>query len=239
MALIINDKARWKDTKKEKTATAKKALEIFKKKMQEHTHDTWLNISDLRQKALSLLSREMHLNPRRGWVHANEAVIPAVANELCRLLQENETLKSQVKIEGTDIVKKVREQIRHAIKMLAMNRISLGFYYVDGENWENTRAFRYIKLFRLLTPELSTPKTVPDISRFLGNILNPDLEKTVRKEYPTPSNTIKKIMTDFIMLKLVKSSDEGGSETWEMTEFGKETFAVIRLKQMARAQTKK
>ena len=233
-ALIIGEKARWKDTKKEKNAAAKKSIEVFKKRLQGHIHDTWINLTDLRQKAISLLGREMNLTPRRGWVPSNEAVIPAVANELCRLLQENEILRSQVTIEGTDIVKKVREQIKSTIKVLATNRISLSFYYTEGENWENTRVFRHIKLFRLLTPELSTPKTVIDISRFLGNILNPDLEKTVRRDYPTPTNTIKKIMTDFILLKLVKRSDTGGGEAWDMTEFGKETFATIRLKQMAR-----
>ena len=233
-ALIIGDKARWKDSKKEKNAAAKKALEAFKKRLQAHTFDTWTTLADLRQKALSLLSREMNLGPRRGWVPANEAVYPYVANELCRLLQENETLKSQIKMEGTDIVQKVREQIKRAIKVLATNRISLSFYYVDGENWENTRSLRYIKLFRLLTPELSAPKTVAEISHFLGNILNPDLEKTVRKDYPAPSNTVKKIMTDFALLKLVRHSETGDGEAWEMTEYGKETFSVLRLRQMSR-----
>ena len=98
---------------------------------------------------------------------------------------------------------------------------------------------RYLKLFRLLTPELSAPKTAAEISHFLGTILNPNLEKTVRKEYPTPSNTIKKIMADFTILKLVKCSEAGDTETWEMTEYGRETFATLRLRQMARNQAKK
>ena len=239
LALIIGEKARWKESKKEKDAAAKKALEAFKKKLEAHTHDTWINLSDLKQKALSLLSREMNLNPRRGWVPSTQAVDASVANELSRLIQENETLKSQIKMEGTDIVKKVRAQIKSALKVLAANRISLSFYYTDGENWENTRVFRYLKLFRLLAPELSTHKTASDISHFLGNILNPDLDKTVRKEYPTPSNTIKKIMTDFTLLKLVKCNDSNTNETWEMTEYGKETYAAYRLRQMEKAMVKK
>jgi len=232
LALIISDKARWKDTKKEKNAAAKKALEAFKKRLQGHAFNTWINIGDLRQKALFLLTREMNLNPRRGWVPSTEAVIPSVANELSRLIRENEILKSQITIEGTDIVKKVREQIRHALKVLAANRISLSFYYTGSENWENTQVFRYLKLFRLLAPELSTPKTTTDISHFLGNILNPDLEKTVRKDFPTPSNTIKKVMTDFTLLKLVKLLETSDGEAWEMTEYGKEVHAAFRLRQM-------
>ena len=238
LALIIGDKARWKDTKKEKKAEAKKSLEAFKQRLKGHTHDTWINLSDLRQKALSLISREMNLKPRCGWVPGTEAVAPSVANELSRLIRENETLRSQMRMEGTDIVKKVKEQLKRAIKIMATNRISLSFYYIDGENWENTMRVRYLKLFRLLTPELSTAKTAAEISHFLGTILNPNLEKTVRKEYPTPSNTIKKIMADFTILKLVKNSEAGDTETWEMTEYGKETFAVLRLRQMARNQAK-
>jgi hypothetical protein len=234
LALIINEKARWKDSKKEKDKAVVKALQTFKKKLAGHTHDTWTNLADLKQKTLVLLSREMNLNPQRGWVPSNEAVDPSVANELSRLIRENETLRSRISMEGTDIVKKVREQIKHAIKVLAANRISLSFYYTDGENWEKTQVFRYLKLFRLLTPELSTPKSAADISRFLGNILNPDLEKTVRKDYPTPSNTIKKIMADFTLLKLVRCTGSGDNEAWEMTEYGKEAFAAYRLRQMAR-----
>ena len=237
-ALIIGEKARWKDSKKEKDAAAKKSLEAFKKKLEAHTYEKWTNLADLKQKTLMLLSREMNLNPRRGWVPSNEAVDPSVANELSRLIRENETLKSKLKMEGTDIIKKVREQIKHTIRVLAGNRISLSFYYTDGENWENTRNFRYLRLFKLLTPELSTPKTVEDISRFFGNILNPDLEKTVRKDYPTPSNTIKKIMADFTLLKLVKCTGTGENEAWEMTEYGKEAYAVYRLRQMGKSLDK-
>ena len=240
LALIISEKARWKDTKKEKDPVAKKALDAFRKKLENHNHDTWLNSGDLRHKALALLSREMNLNPRRGWVPSTQAVEPAIANELCRLIQENETLRRAIETEGPDIVKKIREQIKEVLKVLAANRISLSFYYIDGENWENTKKFRYLRLFRLLAPELSIPKTVAEVSHFLGNILNPDLTKTktVRKDYPTPSNTIKKIMADFTLLKLVKCTGSGDNETWGMTEFGKEVFAAYRLRQMKKPLAK-
>jgi hypothetical protein len=242
IALIISEKARWKESKRDKDDDAKKALEAFKRKLESHTHDTWISLSDLRQKALFLLSREMNLNSRPGWVTSNEAVEPLVANELSRLIRENETLKLKIKMEGPSIGKKVREQIRQTLKVLAANRISLSFFYIDGENWENTLSFRYLRLFRLLAPELSTPKTVANISHFLGNILNPNLKKTIRKDFPTPSNTIKKIMSDFVLLKLIECAGEvslsGEKESWELSEYGRETFAVYRLHQMGRALQK-
>ena len=238
LALIIDEKARWKDSKKEKEPPAKKALSALKEKLQNHTCAAWANKSDLRLNALTLLSREMNLNPRQGWVPSTQAVDPAVANELSRLLQENEALQRHIKLEGADIAKKVRDHIKRVLKVLAVNRISLSFYYTDGENWESTQKFRYLRLFRLLAPELSIPKTASDISHFLGNILNSKLEKTVRKDFPTPSNTIKKIMADFTLLKLVKYTGSGDNEAWQMTEFGKEVFGVYRLRQMEKSLIK-
>ena len=239
LSMIIGEKARKKGSKKAKDGASVKALAIFKKKLESHSYDTWTNPADLKLKALGLLSREMNLTPRRGWIPCDEAFSPMVANELSRLIRENDLLRSKMAMEGTDIVTKIREQIKNAVKVLATNRISLSFFYVDGENWENTKVFRYIRLFRLLTPELATPKTAADIAHFLGNILNPDLSKIVRKDYPTPSNTIKKIMTDFALLKLVKVTEFEHNEAWEMTEYGRETFAIYRLRQMAKKSSTK
>jgi hypothetical protein len=128
--------------------------------------------------------------------------------------------------------------MKQALKVLAANKLSLSFWYAPGDNWENTTQLRYLKLFRLLTPELSLPKTTSDISRFLGNILNPNLDKTVRKDYPVPTNTIKKLMADLALLKLVKRSGDGDDDAWEMTEYGKEAYAAYRLHHLERALTK-
>ena len=240
LALIINEKARWKDAKKEKDSDAAMALEAFKKKLRAHSGDTWNTMGELKQKAIFLLNREMYINPRRGWVPSTEAVDGSVANELARLIRENEVYRSQIDLDGMDIFTKVRENIKHTLKVLAENNISLSFYYINGENWENTKTFRYLKLLRLLAPELSTPKTVMDISRFLGTILNPDLARDLRKDFPTPSNTVKKIMADFTLLKLVKftgnaalpQETQGDNEAWEITEYGNEVFGAYRLRHL-------
>jgi len=234
LALIIDKKARWKDTKKEKDSDAAKALENFKKILETHSFETWAGLVDLKQKALSLLIREMNLNPRMGWIPGELAADQPVANELCRLLRENNSLKNQIKAGGANLLKKVREQMKHTLKILSQSRISLSFYYTNGQTWENSKSFRYLRLYRLLAPELNIPKTALEISRFLGNILNPDLDKTVRKDFPVPSNTIKKIMADFCALDLVKFTETALSddEVWDLTEYGKETYTIYRLRQM-------
>jgi hypothetical protein len=242
LGLIIDEKARWKAGKKEENAAIVRKLNDFKGELRKHPHETWLNSADLHQKTLNILIREMNLGERPGWIRATEAVKPALANEIGRLSGENEELKRRIRLESGELVLRLREQMRHALKVMALNRVSLSFYYANGENWENTRKFRYLRIFKLLVPELSLPKTTAEITRFLGSVLNPDLEKTVRKDYPTPSNTIKKIMTDFTLLKLLRCSggvENGEDELWEITEYGKELYSVYRIRQLERSFEKK
>jgi len=243
LALIIDDKARWKASKKEKEAALQKKQEDFKAKLRAYPHETWASTAELCQKAQSLLLQAMTLSPRGGWVRANQAVQPLVANELARLSYENEQLRRLLKIEGGGFIVRIKEHIKHALKILATNGVTLNFYYANGENWEHTRQFRALKIFRTLAPELVTGKTTSEISRFLGTVFNPDLERTIRKDYPTPSNTIKKIMADFEMLKLVKclneDSENAADEIWEITEYGKELYSVYRMRQLEKSLTKK
>ncbi|MDR1574598.1 MAG: DUF4062 domain-containing protein [Treponema sp.] len=237
IALIIDEKARWKASKKETDAEMIQKVAEYQRKLRAGAHETWLGTADLCQKAQSVLIREMNLNPRAGWVRGDEAIRPLVANELARLSGENDMLRRQIKIGSGEMVARLREQMRKALKLLALNTAPLSFYYVSGDNWENTRQFRYLRIFKLLAPELALGKTTSEVSRFLGTVLNPDLEKTVRKDYPTPSNTIKKIMADFELLRLVKCANSGnaGDEIWEITEYGKELYSTYRLRQLEKA----
>ncbi|MDR0321974.1 MAG: DUF4062 domain-containing protein [Treponema sp.] len=239
ISLIIDEKARWKAAKKEKEPSVIKKLEVFKKKLQGGVHETWLSTSDLCVKFQSLLIQQMNLSPQCGWVKADQAITPSVANELSRLSTENEQLKRQIKVDDGEVVTKLRDHMKNALKVLALNKVMLSFYYTTGDNWENSRQFRYLRIFKLLAPELSVGKTTAEVSRFLGTVLNPDPDKSVRKDYPTPSNSVKKIMADLSMLKLVRciNKDEvsGEDEIWEITEYGKELFSVFRMSQLEKA----
>jgi hypothetical protein len=243
LALIIDDKARWKPAKKETDIALIRKLNNLKAKLREGPFETWMNTPDLCQKAQTLLAQEFTVNPQPGWVKEDRTIDPRVANELSRLCSENSFLRRHYSHEDHDVTVKMQDEKKHILKLLTLNKISLSFYYAAGENWENTRHFRYIRIFKLLVPELALGKSTAEISRFLGTVLNPDLDKTVRKDYPTPSNTIKKIMADFSTLKLVGCiSGEGGNagdEIWEITPYGKDIFSAYRLTQLEKALEQK
>ena len=243
LSLIIDEKARWKPVKKEKNAALISKLDDFKAKLRDGRFGTWINTPDLCQKAQTLLVQEFSINARSGWVNADRTIEPGVANELSRLSVENSVLRRKFFSEERGIDAKFQDDQKRVLKLLALNKVSLSFYYTPGENWENTRQFRLVRLFKLLVPELSLGRSTADISRFLGTVLNPDLKKTVRKDYPTPSNTVKKIMADFSVLKLVMpvENNEGkiSDEVWEISESGKALFSTYRLRQLEKVLAKK
>jgi hypothetical protein len=234
LALIIAGKARWKAAKKDKERKVVAALDEFKEKLKSHPFSEWLNMQDLKQSARELLSRELALNPAAGWVPGSERAAPETANALSRLMAENEELRRQLAIRGGGRGR-LQKRIRHVLETLAANRISLSFFYADGENWENTIECRFLKLFKLLVPELYLGKTTSGISRFLGSILNPNLSRAVRKDYPVPSNTIKKIMADLHALRLVQYISNGNEEVWQIGDYGKEIYSLYRLRQFERS----
>ena len=242
LALVIDEKARWKPIKKEKKAAFISKLDDFKTKLRGGPCKTWINTPDLCQKAQALLVQEFSVNAQSGWVQACRTIDSSVANELARLSSENSALRRRYSSEDHGIDAKLQEEQKRTMKLLALNKVSLSFYYAPGQNWENTRQFRLMRVFKLLVPELSLGKSTAEISRFLGTVLNPDLGKTVRRDFPTPSNTIRKIMTDFSLLYLVRHvGDEEtntGNEIWEITERGRELFSAYRIRQLEKALVK-
>ena len=243
LALVIDEKARWKPVKKEKNPALISDLNEFKAKLRGGPHEDWHNTPDLCQKAAVLLAREMNIDPRPGWVRSNRVIEPSVANELSRLSCENSALRRQYCNQDREMDAKLLDSQNHTLQVLDTNRVSLSFYYDSGDNWENTRQFRHIRIFKILVPELAIGKSTSEISRFLGTVLNPDLGKAVRKDYPTPSNSIKKIMADFAVLNLVKcvNTDEvkASDEIWEITEYGKDIYSIYRMRQFEKALAKK
>ena len=243
LALVIDEKARWKPAKKEKDDALIRKLDDFKARLRAGPCETWINTPDLCHKAHALLAQELSLNARPGWIRADKLIEPTVANEISRLSGENDDLRRQILHSDGASLARLKDEEDRALEILAQNKVTLSFYYAHGENWENTRHFRYIRIFKILVPELVLGKTTSEISRFLGTVLNPDLGKTVRKDYPTPSNSIKKIMTDFSVLKLVKCthSEEkhADNEVWEITEYGNEIFSAYRMRQLDKALIRK
>jgi hypothetical protein len=231
LGLIIGDKVKRSASRTEKDSEGVKKLTRFRERLKTHPHERWTNTADLVTKAQKLLIRRMTLNPQPGWVRADEAISPALANELGRLSGENARLKSELKAENPEIMDRIRAKMRYTLHLLAANKETVGFFYSPGAKWENPRNFRYLKLFRLLAPELYEGKTIQELSKFLGSVLNPDLSRRLRKDFPTPSNSVKKIIAALRAFKLVAAA---GEEQWRLSEYGKALYSYYKIRQFER-----
>ena len=243
LALIIDEKARWKQTKKDTDPALVRKLNDFKAKLMKGSFQTWNTTMDLCKNAQALLTEEFIINARPGWIKADNILEPMVANELSRLSFENNILHRKLCHNDSKASLKLQDDQKKILKLLAANRVSLNFCYTTSDNWENTRQFRNIRIFKILVPELAVQKSTSEISRFLGTVLNPDLSKTVRNDYPTPSNTIKKLMADFSIFNLVRCTGikdgKNDDEIWEITGYGRELYSLYRLRQIEKALAKK
>jgi hypothetical protein len=227
LAFTIAEKARWKASKRDKDAASVSALGAFNERLGKGSGVRWSNGEDLKQAARELLSREFFLNPRPGWVAGDGGSGPEPSAVMARLVAENEELKAALAAKADPAGHEA--ELEHSVGLLEGNAIPLSFFYAPGDTWETPTSFSYLKLFKVLAPELFTGKSSSEISRFLGNVLNPDLSRIVRRDYPVPSNSIKKLLADFCLLKLCICTGGGADELWELSPHGREVFAWYRF----------
>lgn len=93
LGFIIDPDAEWKPKLQDPD---KAQLDAFKAKIRERPVSFWKDTNDLRFKIGQSLSLEIQATPRIGWVRATEAASPEVANQLARLMHENEAFKARL-----------------------------------------------------------------------------------------------------------------------------------------------
>jgi hypothetical protein len=97
LGFLLKDGAQWNTSHVDKGEHAEKLL-AFRRKAKEKPVSFWTNAEDLRTSVVLALGREMQATPRIGWVRASEAMLPATANEIARLSEENAKLRTELAI---------------------------------------------------------------------------------------------------------------------------------------------
>jgi len=233
LGFIISDKTDWPVSKSDTDTEKKKRLDNFKTKIKKKIISYWINKEDLYGKVSISLMKQFTTNPGIGWIKANELVGPEVITELSRLSKENSSLRTQIENFNSQLVNDELEKYDKTISTLNNHKISINFFYTKGKEWEDETEFNFLKIFKLIAPELMVEKNTKETAHYIGLMLKPDKEKTIRNEYPIPSNTMKSIFADLVVLDLIKPSDKKHSlkdnqEYWTITEEGKNVFKTIR-----------
>jgi hypothetical protein len=243
IAFIIDEKARWKaakcDTEREDIDEMASFKEILAANGTVASKIYWQKSADLPEKCREALTRAFFTNTRQGWVKSTGQEGPELASLVGRLVSANEELKQRLHAYTNQ--PKIEELSMKTINTLETNSAQISFFYLEGENWEHNLQCSYLKIFKLIAPEIFTGKSSGELARFLAAVLNPELGRPLRREFPVPSNTIKKIMADFNLLNLcncinhgIDSPAEGAAEElWELSAFGREVFSQYRFKNLA------
>ncbi len=233
LGFIISDKTDWPVSKSDTDSDKKKKLDNFKIKIKKKLISYWINKEDLYGKVSISLMKQFTTNPGVGWIKANELVGPEVITELSRLSKENSSLRNQIENFNSQLIQDETEKYDRIISTLNNHKIFIDFFYQNGKEWEDQTEFSFLKIFKLIAPELMVEKSTVETSHYIGLMFKPDKEKIERNEYPIPSNTMKSIFADLVVLDLIKPSDKKHSlkdnhEYWTITEEGKNVFKTIR-----------
>jgi len=235
LAFIINEETKWQ---KRYIDTDQSKINKFKDKLKTKIVDFWQDSKDLKSKVSIALIKQMAINPRPGWVKSTNVSDPEVLNEISRLSKENASLRDDLSKEqniNNQEMKKIQNK-EHILTILEKNNATIEFKYQNSIKWENKTSFTYLGIFDLLTSQLQVWKSTHYICSYVGLLLDPQKERKLVNDYPTPTNTIKDILTDFSVLNLIevkengKNVNEQESELWKVTKFGQEMYSFVRLK---------
>lgn len=233
LGFVISEKAEWPVGKSDTESDKKKRLDSFKSKIKKKLVSYWTNKEDLYGKVSIALMKQFTTNPGVGWIKANELVGPEVLTELSRLSKENSNLRDEISQLNQKIVTDETAKYDKIISTLSNHKVSIGFFYKKGTDWEDFKQFDFLQIFKLIAPELMVEKSTQSTAHYIGIMLKPKNDKEIRDSYPIPSNTTKNIFADLVVLGLVKPSDKKHSlkdtnDYWTITEEGKNVFKAIR-----------
>ena len=233
LGFIISDQAVWPMAKSDTDTDKKNKLENFKSKIKKKLISHWVNKEDLYGKISIALMKQFTTNPRIGWIKANELVGPEVLTELSRLSKENASLREELELVNKQMAKNAEEEHEKKIEALKKHTTMISFMFADSKNWEEDRKISFFSIFNLIAPEIMVEKSTLATANYVGTMLNPKKKRKLRTDYPIPSNTMKSVFADLVVLELVKPSPKKHSindtnEYWTITEEGKKVFKAIR-----------
>lgn len=233
LGFVINDNVNWPASKVDKDATKVSKLNLFKEKIKSKLVSHWNDKNDLYGKVSIALMKQFNTTPRVGWVRASEYNTPEILQEISRLSKENSELREKINSFNISEKKEEEEHIKNTLIILKQNKRTISFFYKTGTTWENRKDFELYKIFNLIAPEIMIENTTEHCNEFIGKMLNPDTDKTLRTIAPIPTNTAKLILADLAVLDLIKPSDKkhqikDTKEYWCLTAFGKKVYNIIR-----------
>jgi hypothetical protein len=237
LGFIIERDAKWSSSFVDKEAAAVTALDAFKEKIKKKYVSTWKSAEDLYGKVSVALMKEINVNPRTGWIRADQVPDASSLTELTRLSTENAALRKQIDDFAVQEREEAREEIAKVLTILNSNKLILNFWFRGGTDWEGGVEVSLARIFNLLGPEMFIERSLEDTARYLAVMLSGKKLNELREKWPTPNNTVRRILSDLAALDLLcpslrKHPAADKNEYWTLAPRGREILSHLKRQRL-------
>lgn len=237
LGFVIDKDAKWPSSFVDKDLVAVTALTTFKEKVKKKYVSTWKSADDLYGKVSVALMKEINANPRTGWIRADQVPDASSLSELTRLSTENAALRQRIGEMAIQEKEEQREEIAKVLAILNSNKLTLKFWLKGGTDWEGGVEVTLARIFNLLGPEMFIEKSLEDTARYLGLMISGKKSSELRAPWPTPNNTVRRILSDLAALDLLCPSTKkhpaaDKNEYWTLAPRGREILTHLKRQRL-------
>lgn len=129
LGFVMDSKAPWPSDRSDKDENKRLRLEQFKQAVSSRMVSHWTTKDDLKAAFATAMHNAFFTDPRPGWIPADQAADPLVANEIAKLIKENEELRAALTTSSPvidDTIDKLRTTQISLIGSLEGKSIRLG-----------------------------------------------------------------------------------------------------------------
>lgn len=235
LGFVLDSSVEWPKAKSETNEVAIAKLEGFKSKIKTKLISYWRSRDDLYGKCAIALMKAFTAYPREGWIRASAAQDLGASKELARLSAENAVLRKNLAVHEAEKAQDV--EFAKLSQVLSKNSRNIAFWKRDGTGWERSEPQTLYRIFEYLAPSLRQRTDVLEVSLLIGALVCKLLRSQMRKRWPTPSNTVRDVMTAFVAYGLLEAVFEAGDgteadEKYVLTPRGAEFIAYAQRKRL-------
>ena len=235
LGFILESDVTWPRERSDTDKTTIKKLNGFKDKIKAKPVSFWRNGEDLYGKCSIALMKAFNAYPREGWVRASQVQDTVASKEVIRLSAENAELRRQ--LETFSRAANEELAIARTMELLRANKRNITIRRRGSSEWEQVRELTLYQIFEQLAPELQVESDLPTIGMFVASVLGQVPVSELRREWPTPRNSLGAMLADFAALNCIVPSTRkkpiaDKNAYWTLGDFGVQLLAHMRRRRL-------
>lgn len=235
LGFVLDSNVTWPRERSDPDKNTIKKLGVFKEKIKAKPVSFWRNGEDLYGKCSIALMKAFNAYPREGWVRASQVQDTVGSKEVIRLSAENAELRRRLEtfLQAAD----EELAIARTMDLLRLNNRDITIRRRGSNEWEHVRELTLYDIFEQLAPELQVESDLPTIALFVASVLGKVPVSELRRDWPTPRNSLGSMLADFAALKCIVPSTRkkpvaDKNAYWTLSDFGVKLLAHMRRRRL-------